>query len=89
MATDLFVRFSTIEEKSPAYLREYDFFISKFSAMCHANRGTCIKERRYNGLRGIRGELEFVEHVDSIFFKASYGSLLAMKCKRTCGSGSI
>ncbi|KAI6172439.1 hypothetical protein M3Y98_00973300 [Aphelenchoides besseyi] len=55
MATDLFVRFSAIEEKSPTYHREYDFFISKFSAMCHANRGSRCKEHRYNGLRGIRG----------------------------------
>ncbi|KAI6216456.1 hypothetical protein M3Y99_01820800 [Aphelenchoides fujianensis] len=55
MATDLFVRFSTIEEKSPTYHREYDFFISKFSAMCHANRGPRCKEHRYNGLRGMRG----------------------------------
>jgi hypothetical protein len=55
MATDLFVRFSRIEEQSPSYHREYDFFISKFSAMCHAQRGDQIKIQRYNGLRGIRG----------------------------------
>uniref|UniRef100_A0A1I7SWP5 Importin-11 n=2 Tax=Bursaphelenchus xylophilus TaxID=6326 RepID=A0A1I7SWP5_BURXY len=55
LATNLFVRFSTIEENSPSYHREYDFFISKFSAMCHASRGDRLKQQRYNGLRGLRG----------------------------------
>ncbi|KAI6183672.1 hypothetical protein M3Y97_00514100 [Aphelenchoides bicaudatus] len=55
MGTDLFVRFSRIEEQAPAYHREYDFFISKFSSMCYAQHGGQIKNQRYNGLRGIRG----------------------------------
>lgn len=55
LATDLFVRFSGIEEDSPSYHRQYDFFISKFSSMCHANRGDYIRSQRFNGLRGLRG----------------------------------
>uniref|UniRef100_A0AC34QGC3 EFR3-like protein n=1 Tax=Panagrolaimus sp. JU765 TaxID=591449 RepID=A0AC34QGC3_9BILA len=55
LATDLFVRFSTIEEDTPSYHRQYDFFISKFSSMCHASRGDQTKIQRFNGLRGLRG----------------------------------
>nr|CAD2171867.1 unnamed protein product [Meloidogyne enterolobii] len=55
LATDLFVRFSGIEEDSPSYHRQYDFFISKFSSMCHANRGDYVRSQRFNGLRGLRG----------------------------------
>lgn len=55
LATDLFVGFSTIEEDSPSYHRQYDFFISKFSSMCHSSNGDSAKIRRYNGLRGLRG----------------------------------
>uniref|UniRef100_A0A7E4VCM6 tRNA exportin n=1 Tax=Panagrellus redivivus TaxID=6233 RepID=A0A7E4VCM6_PANRE len=55
LATDLFVRFSTIEEDTPSYHRQYDFFISKFSSMCHASRGDQTRIQRFNGLRGLRG----------------------------------
>ena len=55
LATDLFVRFSTIEEDTPSYHRQYDFFISRFSSMCYASKGTQIKTQRFNGLRGLRG----------------------------------
>lgn len=55
MATDLFVRFSGIEEDSPSYHRQYDFFISKFSSMCHANQGAYSRSQRFNGLCGLRG----------------------------------
>lgn len=29
------MKFANIEEDNPSYHRRYDFFISKFSAMCH------------------------------------------------------
>jgi hypothetical protein len=32
-----FVRFANIEEDTPSYHRRYDFFVSKFSSMCHSN----------------------------------------------------
>ncbi|KAF9799880.1 hypothetical protein SFRURICE_017115 [Spodoptera frugiperda] len=37
LATQSFVRFANIEEDTPSYHRRYDFFVSKFSAMCHSN----------------------------------------------------
>lgn len=62
LATDLFVRFSSIEEDSPSYHRQYDFFISKFSAMCHAKPGDNMKSQRYNGLRGLRGNFFYLRY---------------------------
>ncbi|VDN33865.1 unnamed protein product, partial [Gongylonema pulchrum] len=56
LATDSFVNFANIEENTPAYHREYDFFISKFASMCHANSSSQnAKDVRYAGLRGLRG----------------------------------
>jgi len=57
LATDLFVRFSSVEEDSPSYHRQYDFFISKFSQMCHVSVGepAAVRQMRFNGLRGLRG----------------------------------
>ncbi|CAB3404327.1 unnamed protein product [Caenorhabditis bovis] len=59
LATDSFVTFSNIEESSPSYHRQYDFFISKFSQMCHANSqtqyGDDYRKIRCAGLRGLRG----------------------------------
>ncbi|VDK42174.1 unnamed protein product [Anisakis simplex] len=57
LATDSFVNFAHIEENTPAYHRQYDFFISKFAAMCHSNQGENAKAIRYAGLRGLRGVL--------------------------------
>nr|CAH7716742.1 unnamed protein product [Callosobruchus chinensis] len=37
LATQSFVKFANIEEDTPSYHRRYDFFVSKFSAMCHSN----------------------------------------------------
>lgn len=34
-----FVKFANIEEDTPSYHRGYDFFVSKFSSMCHNNDG--------------------------------------------------
>ncbi|XP_025109068.1 protein EFR3 homolog B-like isoform X2 [Pomacea canaliculata] len=57
-ATSSFVKFSNIEEDAPSYHRRYDFFVSKFSSMCHSgdqyDRDTKLKFRRA-GLRGIQG----------------------------------
>lgn len=32
-----FVKFANIEEDTPSYHRSYDFFVSRFSEMCHSN----------------------------------------------------
>lgn len=59
LATESFVTFSNIEESSPSYHRQYDFFVSKFSQMCHANKATFYGDDagkiRSAGLRGLRG----------------------------------
>ncbi|KJH49184.1 hypothetical protein DICVIV_04685 [Dictyocaulus viviparus] len=55
LATESFVTFSNIEESSPSYDRQYDFFISKFSQMCHATYGDDSRKIRCAGLKGLRG----------------------------------
>lgn len=32
-----FVKFANIEEDTPSYHRSYDFFVSRFSEMCHSD----------------------------------------------------
>ncbi|XP_043922180.1 protein EFR3 homolog A [Protopterus annectens] len=52
-----FVKFANIEEDTPSYHRRYDFFVSRFSAMCHSchdNLETRTKIR-VAGIRGIQG----------------------------------
>lgn len=57
MATRSFVNFSNIEEDIPGYHRRYDFFISKFSSLCHNNDSNlAVRDRlRVAGLKGLRG----------------------------------
>lgn len=57
LATDSFVNFANIEENTPAYHRQYDFFISKFASMSYSNRGEDAKAIRCAGLKGLRGVL--------------------------------
>ncbi|CAK9295344.1 unnamed protein product [Gordionus sp. m RMFG-2023] len=55
LATNSFVKFANIEEDIPSYHRRYDFFISKFTAMCH-NGDLDLRSRlkiRKSGLKGI------------------------------------
>ncbi|XP_045540413.1 protein EFR3 homolog cmp44E isoform X3 [Papilio machaon] len=57
LATQSFVRFANIEEDTPSYHRRYDFFVSKFSAMCHSNHGDKpIRDKiRLAGIQGLQG----------------------------------
>ncbi|XP_026325443.1 protein EFR3 homolog cmp44E-like, partial [Hyposmocoma kahamanoa] len=52
-----FVRFANIEEDTPSYHRRYDFFVSKFSAMCHSNHSdkTMRDKIRLAGIQGLQG----------------------------------
>ncbi|XP_061571962.1 protein EFR3 homolog B-like isoform X2 [Cololabis saira] len=57
LATNSFVKFANIEEDTPSYHRSYDFFVSRFSEMCHSeeedpNTKTKI---RVSGIRGLQG----------------------------------
>ncbi|KAK2183320.1 hypothetical protein NP493_315g01029 [Ridgeia piscesae] len=57
LATNSFVKFANIEEDTPSYHRRYDFFVSKFSSMCH----NCVADPdvrarlRTAGVRGLQG----------------------------------
>ncbi|XP_050667955.1 protein EFR3 homolog cmp44E isoform X2 [Leptidea sinapis] len=57
LATQSFVRFANIEEDTPSYHRRYDFFVSKFSAMCHSNHGDSLARDkiRLAGIQGLQG----------------------------------
>lgn len=57
LATQSFVRFANIEEDTPSYHRRYDFFVSKFSSMCHNNHNDAnIRDNiRLAGIRGLQG----------------------------------
>ncbi|XP_074066064.1 protein EFR3 homolog B isoform X3 [Macrotis lagotis] len=37
LGTNSFVKFANIEEDTPSYHRSYDFFVSRFSEMCHSS----------------------------------------------------
>ncbi|XP_061380450.1 protein EFR3 homolog cmp44E isoform X3 [Danaus plexippus] len=57
LATQSFVRFANIEEDTPSYHRRYDFFVSKFSAMCHSNHNDqAVRDNiRLAGIQGLQG----------------------------------
>eukprot|EP00075_Anas_platyrhynchos_P016795 XP_027306048.1 protein EFR3 homolog A [Anas platyrhynchos] len=57
LGTNSFVKFANIEEDTPSYHRRYDFFVSRFSAMCHScdHDPEIQKEIRIAGIRGIQG----------------------------------
>ncbi|XP_070405729.1 protein EFR3 homolog B isoform X2 [Nothobranchius furzeri] len=57
LATSSFVKFANIEEDTPSYHRSYDFFVSRFSQMCHSDHEdpeTQIRIR-VSGIRGLQG----------------------------------
>ncbi|GFN81470.1 protein efr3 homolog b [Plakobranchus ocellatus] len=56
-ATESFIKFANVEEDAPSYHRRYDFFVSKFSALCHNNHNDpqVMKKLRQAGLRGLQG----------------------------------
>uniref|UniRef100_A0A8D0LBH9 Protein EFR3 homolog A n=1 Tax=Sphenodon punctatus TaxID=8508 RepID=A0A8D0LBH9_SPHPU len=57
LGTNSFVKFANIEEDTPSYHRRYDFFVSRFSAMCHSchDDQEIRDEIRIAGIRGIQG----------------------------------
>lgn len=48
------MKFANIEEDTPSYHRRYDFFISKFSSMCHGSNDD-IELRNSLRMAGIKG----------------------------------
>ncbi|KAF3688359.1 Protein EFR3 -like protein B [Channa argus] len=57
LATNSFVKFANIEEDTPSYHRSYDFFVSRFSEMCHSEHGDpdIQNKIRVSGIRGLQG----------------------------------
>ncbi|XP_017066118.1 protein EFR3 homolog cmp44E isoform X2 [Drosophila eugracilis] len=55
MATNSFVKFANINEDTPSYHRRYDFFISKFSSMCHSDAASMRDSLRLAGIKGLQG----------------------------------
>ncbi|KOC62431.1 Protein EFR3 like protein cmp44E [Habropoda laboriosa] len=56
LATQSFVRFANIEQDTPSYHTRYDFFVSKYSAMCHSNHNDSAirKQIRLAGIQGLQ-----------------------------------
>ncbi|XP_060888457.1 protein EFR3 homolog B-like isoform X1 [Labrus mixtus] len=57
LATNSFVKFANIEEDTPSYHRSYDFFVSRFSEMCHSeDEDPEMRNKiRVSGIRGLQG----------------------------------
>ncbi|XP_070786731.1 protein EFR3 homolog B-like isoform X1 [Enoplosus armatus] len=57
LATNSFVKFANIEEDTPSYHRSYDFFVSRFSEMCHSEHEDADVQNkiRVSGIRGLQG----------------------------------
>ncbi|XP_058690061.1 protein EFR3 homolog B [Poecile atricapillus] len=57
LGTNSFVKFANIEEDTPSYHRSYDFFVSRFSEMCHSGHADPdVRARiRMSGIRGLQG----------------------------------
>lgn len=51
------MKFANIEEDAPSYHRRYDFFISKFSSMCHGSdeNAELRNNIRMAGIKGLQG----------------------------------
>ncbi|XP_063298053.1 protein EFR3 homolog B isoform X1 [Pelobates fuscus] len=57
LGTNSFVKFANIEEDTPSYHRSYDFFVSRFSEMCHSSHDDIeIRTKiRMAGIKGLQG----------------------------------
>ncbi|OCT79131.1 hypothetical protein XELAEV_18030229mg [Xenopus laevis] len=57
LGTNSFVKFANIEEDTPSYHRSYDFFVSRFSEMCHSSHDDLeIRTKiRMAGIKGLQG----------------------------------
>uniref|UniRef100_A0A3Q3WQ56 Uncharacterized protein n=1 Tax=Mola mola TaxID=94237 RepID=A0A3Q3WQ56_MOLML len=57
LATSSFVKFANIEEDTPSYHRSYDFFVRRFSEMCHSEHEDVDTQNkiRVSGIRGLQG----------------------------------
>uniref|UniRef100_A0A8C1C6C6 EFR3 homolog Ba (S. cerevisiae) n=1 Tax=Cyprinus carpio carpio TaxID=630221 RepID=A0A8C1C6C6_CYPCA len=67
LGTNSFVKFANIEEDTASYHRSYDFFVSRFSEMCHSSyEDPDIRTKiRMAGIRGLQGVEEGIERSPS------------------------
>lgn len=74
-----FVRFANIEEDTPSYHRRYDFFVSKFSAMCHSNHADKVTRDSLR-LAGIKGlQVNNTPSNDHYIIHISYNNIVVVK----------
>ncbi|XP_070405730.1 protein EFR3 homolog B isoform X3 [Nothobranchius furzeri] len=69
LATSSFVKFANIEEDTPSYHRSYDFFVSRFSQMCHSDHED--PETQISGSPAEQTEVCFRE----LLGRAAYGHI--------------
>ncbi|XP_051868622.1 protein EFR3 homolog B-like isoform X3 [Pristis pectinata] len=57
LGTNSFIKFANIEEDTPSYHRSYDFFVCRFSEMCHSGHDdvTDRTKIRMSGIKGLQG----------------------------------
>ncbi|XP_078260806.1 protein EFR3 homolog B-like isoform X2 [Rhinoraja longicauda] len=57
LGTNSFIKFANIEEDTPSYHRSYDFFVCRFSEMCHSgyDDATDRTKIRMSGIKGLQG----------------------------------
>lgn len=73
-----FVKFANIEEDTPSYHRSYDFFVSRFSEMCHSSyedpdirtKWVCFRHNCY--LKTTLVYFVFVDYFKKFFFNLSF-----------------
>uniref|UniRef100_A0A6Q2Z378 EFR3 homolog B n=1 Tax=Esox lucius TaxID=8010 RepID=A0A6Q2Z378_ESOLU len=83
LGTNSFVKFANIEEDTPSYHRSYDFFVSRFSEMCHSSYEdpdirTKIRMAGINGLQGVNvnSPAELTERCfRELLGRAAYGNI--------------
>nr|CAD7438564.1 unnamed protein product [Timema bartmani] len=83
----LFVRFANIEEDTPSYHRRYDFFVSKFSSMCHNDNSNIdlrdkIRMAGINGLQNSRYHVNEAHTPEPIHEERTDPPTLAETCMR-------
>ncbi|XP_072123069.1 protein EFR3 homolog B-like isoform X1 [Mobula birostris] len=57
LGTNSFIKFANIEEDTPSYHRSYDFFVCRFSEMCHSGNDDVADRTkiRMSGIKGLQG----------------------------------
>jgi hypothetical protein len=78
-----FVRFANIEEDTPSYHRRYDFFVSKFSSMCHSNDNEPeLRDKiRLAGIKGLQVSSTFFSCYIMYICKINFLNIYSIRLK--------